>query len=973
MQIPYRLVLILVVSALLLIAVGPRKAAADGTQTGNLAGTVVDAELSPVPGVQITLEGPDGRRGALTDETGRFRFPALRPGGYDVSAQLLSLQDRRDGVAVYVGRTTRVDLKLDEAEGGNAVDPAAVLSGPSESVQVVALAPLVDSQDTRVRSVVRREFLDVLPVERFYQSVALLLPDVGGGQDGNPNVGGALRSNNLFLIDGVDTTDAVTGLFGLNLAYEAVESVEVVTAGMPAELGRVSGAVINVVTRTGDGRHRGTARWQVEPSSGRSDYASRPGSETLALDIDAANQGSGDDQTSAVTLSGPLFANRAWYFAAGQDGESTLSRPTLAGDFWDAGVAVESALFRFGGRIGESHTIEGQYAVDSAASLAFSPLLDAAENTTGKPATSAFDALIVPIAGDLAAISRLRQSGHFEKIDWTGVLGPSWTASASIALQDRTLRRDPGRRTGLTGDAVHADITRLGPNFDEVELDDVFDELTIYNGLTDVGRETRPRRQGGFALSWFKSGDKVDHDLRLGLDIQYSESERNLRFSGLEGVDQETGQPVTSQLFLDLGLSEECLAGGRCSSFDPAQGTFSPFLLFNIPDIPGSRSRSANTAIYVGDAVTFGRWLFDVGVRWERQITEEIEGRDLTDHQGVAPRLGVKYDATGDGTTLYSLFAGRYFEPFPQGFTDSFLRSDLFSGASLYVWQVGDPSCEGADAGDLGSPCWGFLESFEIEPFQEAELDPNLRRTRMDEWGLGFERRLSDTVSLQLHAISRRWDDFWDDVIFFDERADQVINVEQGERRHQAVRLLVQKRFADRWQMLASLTRSKTEGNLFSRRGDSTFLDFTDLSDGNVINRYGRAPYDRPNRLRIFGLYEIPLSSTVLTVGNALTYESGTPWQAERRDTQQGAIIFLDPRGSRRLDDVLQWDVSLTAAIETRSRLEILAKLEVFNLLDEQTQLGVEEDIDLPGFGLPRGLADLQEPRRLRFSIELRF
>ncbi|MEM8934215.1 MAG: TonB-dependent receptor, partial [Acidobacteriota bacterium] len=568
----------------------PGLVGADGTQTGLIAGAVTDADDHPVPGVQIRLDGPGGQRSAVSDSVGRYRFPSLRPGIYRLRASLLSLSAEANDVAVYIGRTTPVDLLLAEAETLDDGAPNEVLPGPSESVQVVALAPLVDPLDTRVRSVVRREFLDVLPVERFYQSVALLLPDVAGGGDGNPNVGGALRSNNLFLVDGVDTTDPVTGLFGLNLAYEAVESVEVSTAGLPAEHGRVSGSVINVVTRSSGDEHRGSAYWLLEPTKG--DVRSRPGPDHLTAEIAAANSGDDDDQTVSATLGGPLSSDGgAWYFIGGNESDSTAMQPTLIGELWDGGVSIDAGVARLGWRFADSQTIELQYTLDSASSLAFSPLLINAENTVSKPPTSAFTALTVPTPGNLAAVSLLEQSGSFAKLDWGAVLGPAWTLNARVSTQDRELERSPATRVGITGNATHADITSL----EEGSLD-IFDEVAFWNGISDVGRELRPRRQVNLAAGWFGSRGRVDHDLRVGVDFQDTESETDLRVSGTPGFDRETGQPVAGQFFFDLGLDDECIDGGPCSSFDPVAGTFGPFFFLNMPVRPAVVSESTQSA-----------------------------------------------------------------------------------------------------------------------------------------------------------------------------------------------------------------------------------------------------------------------------------------------------------------------------------------------------------------------------------------
>lgn len=80
---------------------------ADGTQTGIIAGEVVDSTGVGLPGVEVTVTGPQGERTALTDVQGRFRFPTLELGTYQVTAELLGLEASATDVQVFLAKTTR--------------------------------------------------------------------------------------------------------------------------------------------------------------------------------------------------------------------------------------------------------------------------------------------------------------------------------------------------------------------------------------------------------------------------------------------------------------------------------------------------------------------------------------------------------------------------------------------------------------------------------------------------------------------------------------------------------------------------------------------------------------------------------------------------------------------------------------------------------------------------------------------------
>ena len=76
----------LVLSLLLVLA--PAVALADGTETGVITGVVTDASGSPLPGVQVTLEGDRAAQVAVTGEDGKFVFGLVPPGSYKVTAAL---------------------------------------------------------------------------------------------------------------------------------------------------------------------------------------------------------------------------------------------------------------------------------------------------------------------------------------------------------------------------------------------------------------------------------------------------------------------------------------------------------------------------------------------------------------------------------------------------------------------------------------------------------------------------------------------------------------------------------------------------------------------------------------------------------------------------------------------------------------------------------------------------------------------
>jgi Carboxypeptidase regulatory-like domain/TonB-dependent Receptor Plug Domain len=974
----------------------PRAARADGPQTGLIVGQVVDASGAGVAAVQVTVAGPQIRRTELADDQGRFRFPALGVGTYDVHGELLGLAAEQRGVQVSIGRTTLVQLRLvgpgaRPATGAGGAGTAGPETGApptglaaQESIQVVAEASVIDRFDTRIGATVGFDFIDRLPVQRFYQSVALLLPGVTGGEDGNPNVNGALRSDNQFLIDGVDTTDPATGLFGLNLAYQAIQEVSVTTAAAPAEYGRSSGGVINVVTRSGSNEYQGVARLLATNNSWNDPY-DYPGRQVapLAPEIAAANSGPFHiDPTVALSLGGPLLRDRLYLFGAYDDSQSTFMGPTHQGTLWDRGSEIESSAAKVTWQVSPENTVVGQFTNDSTDFAAFDPFdRGFAENRAGRAVGALQSSLVDRIPGDIFALERQTQDGNFEKLQWNSALRQDMSAELTLAQQRRELTRRPLNSRGLTADAPHlAVIEPVPPPPGEPPAPQLRD-LVLYNGITDDGFERRPRRQGNLVINGFVQLGPTDHELKTGVDFQRTLSERHFNFPGMPGTDPATGNPVEGQLFTDLGQAAGC-GGSSCPPFDPATGRFQPFQLDQFWRRGTSRTVEQTFAVYLSDAIAVERWLVSLGGRFESIRATDRDLGKLIDSGTLAPRVAVTFDASGDRKVLLVGTYGWYYEPFLHSYLDTFSNFQTLSGYTPYTWNAGDRGCAGKDPRNLDSRCWvaGVPVPFARE--QPAFPNDDLRRSWVDEATVGFERQLTASVGVSLYYIHRRWHDLWDNVIegIFSPggrllgTTSQVVNLPQARRQLQSLQLLVQKRYSDHWQLLGSYARSRTEGNLFddSGTGTSSFADFRDVSDVNLVNRFGLAPYDRRDQLKVFSNYRWAWRGVDLSLGSAALYESGLPYQMEVLDPL--GVRFLTPRGSLRLPDVFQLDLSLGSQFQLlRPGLEIEARAEVFNLTNQKQVLAVDSLIDNGRFGKPASILDLQAPRTYRVTLGLRF
>ena len=118
------------VAALLALSTPP----AFAQTTGQITGTIVDAQGGVLPGVTVTASSPQlqGVRTAVSDSTGTFRIPTLPPGTYAVKVTLSGFQDiTQENIAVSLDKTANLSLKMQ-------------LAGVATSVNVSAQAPAID-------------------------------------------------------------------------------------------------------------------------------------------------------------------------------------------------------------------------------------------------------------------------------------------------------------------------------------------------------------------------------------------------------------------------------------------------------------------------------------------------------------------------------------------------------------------------------------------------------------------------------------------------------------------------------------------------------------------------------------------------------------------------------------------------------------------------------------------------------------
>ena len=203
---------------------------------GTIKGKMLDKETGePLPFANVVvMKGGQQVAGAQTDFDGKFTIPALNPGSYDLIAKYVGYQDIRvNGVIVNGGQITFVpDLKA-----GQGVDLA-------EFEVIEYEVPLISKDQTSSGGTVTRENIAKMP-GRSAVSVAQTVGGVYSKDDGSTdlNVRGSRSNATDTYIDGIKVRGSQ------NLPNSAIEQVSVITGGLPAQFGDVTGGIVNITTR----------------------------------------------------------------------------------------------------------------------------------------------------------------------------------------------------------------------------------------------------------------------------------------------------------------------------------------------------------------------------------------------------------------------------------------------------------------------------------------------------------------------------------------------------------------------------------------------------------------------------------------------------------------------------------------------------------------------------------------------------
>jgi hypothetical protein len=877
-----------VLSGALLLALA---AVGSAQTTGGIVGRVTDEQGGVLPGVTVEAKSPalQGSRVAATDAAGGYRLTLLPPGEYTVSFTL-------EGFAAETRKQVAVGLDKDTTLSP-ALHPAV-----AEEITVTGEAPVVDTTTTALGTNLESRTIQTLPTGRNYSSVVQITPGVSSDANAENTsqssitVYGSTGAENVFYIDGVNTTGAEYGFQGKELNFEFIQAIDVKTGGYEAEYGRSTGGIINVITKSGGNEFHGDVFGYYDNDA----LQSSP--DTI---VSAANTAGFTREDYGLGLGGYLKKDRLWFFAAydkvSNYQDSTLPAGPRAGQVVRSNSDRDLGAAKLTFRLSDSQSLIGTFFQDPRDDTG--AINDAQHSLNGEPSTY---------------LGLRKFGGKDYALRYEGSLGDDWLLSGQVARhqEENSVGPDSSAGSGIQFRSVDNDFFQTG-------------------GFGLVQTKSFDRKFAGGAVTRYLAG----HEVKLGAEYEKESAEVTKLYSGGQQIDvfanpDDPSRPIYSHFYWTTPTAT--LANAPVSA------------LVASPE-------HKVTTLYLQD-----RWsvrpnlTVTAGVRWDRQEIIDAAGNKQIDlKKDYAPRLGFIWDPSQQGKSKVYGSYGRYYEQIPM---DLVIRSFSFERqARIFNFSASStaPDPMAGDSAIFG----GFTEpadpNLRNQYINEALLGYEREVAPDVAVGIkGIYRDYGEVIEDFLcaddgtYCIGNPGQGIMKRVFTLD--YSTTYPAPKPKRVFKGVQLDVNKRLSKNWQGLASYIYSKLDGNFdglyspFTNVGADPNITaaydyydfFTNGSDLSRITNKGPLSNDRRHQFKVSGVYFTPWK---LSVGLSAFYRTGTPVTRYGYSDIYGRYeFFLTRRGAEgRTPDSYEADLHLGYPLDV-GPAQVNFLLDVFDILNAQ-------------------------------------
>ena len=817
--------------AIALLLAAERTALGAAELEGQIRGRVVEAATGlPVPGATLTVTSPNlgDPRVVTTDEDGEYLVPNLPIGDYRVTVSYPGVKPMTREVLVQPGTTTPLNIKwsaeLAEAETTEVVEERWHLTNPDS---------------TQTGAVLSIEQFRFVPTARTYTDVSRMTPGVTRNPAGvDPFIMGGRRYHNRYLIDGLDVTDPVTRQAQQQLAFESIDSVQVITGGFDAEY-NVIGGIINTITREGTDEWHGNLSFYGQNASLTNESRRPLGNTTYEgtrVFSDTPLESTYSYSTSA-SIGGPIIKHRLWFNVTFQYNYSQTGR-NISGPLNVPHVPQYDRTYLPRLKITWAPSPIQRIGL----SLAGDP--EIIDNTSGG-------------GGRLSTYETHTSVGGYNAIlNWSIFPNPNFEFRLDTGIRTQYEHTGP---QGWFGDVD----TRDCENFSERNChydreapshQNDFDGSVWLNANSDYSENDRTSFQFDPKIT-LRGRLLGEHNAKIGIQFRYFLDKNYQHQTGLIKYLDNGGGPG------EEGLCEP--------EFGKTLGCFQR----NHSDDRKFTLKGLSSGLFLQDHWRVLPWLtLTPGIRFDFGQVRNPDGTPFLSQFAIGPRMGLVVDITRDQKTIFSTMYGRANE-FPYL---GFARDYLLTSTGAKVQEKWDPP---------GSPNGQWVFVSQVGGEGGSIIDKNAKVPHSDAITTSLRREIfRNTVATLEHTwkrITDTWDSFETNVIwdrtgyrildYVDGRPHEIslyTTTNQNTRNYQGFTLAFEGRPTPNWYLLASYTLSWLWGTGWNDPGHAHRIPQQFKFEN------GWQPEDTRHWMNIAASYTFNFG---LTIGGRLEYNSGLP------------------------------------------------------------------------------------------------
>ena len=753
--------------------------------TGTITGVVTDPQGAVLPGAAVTAR--DTGRGITTEvvssSQGRYIFPFLVPGEYEITASMPGFKPYSAKVALHVNDRLEVNASLK-------------VEGVSETVEVTAAAQLIQPGPA-VQNLMGSTQVQELPLNnRNFVQLASLVPGVNSSLADEVGIGltstvslsiaGARRNGVNYFVDGASNVDVGSNITLLNTpTLESIEEFKVITSSYAAEWPRSGGGIVNVVTKSGTNTFRGSVYEFMRNDGLNANSYFRKQSTNAAI---AGAPPTLDYHNYGATLGGPIMKDKLFFFGSYERRKIERAPSSLTANIIDPAWLNDPANANYvapANRDANAVRLLAAWPAPNTGTNQFQSMAANRQDTTQyvgrvdwylnpkwrvmgrythdlSETTEAgglfFNTAIPNIATTLTDVP-----GKVGVLQVTTTINPTTVNEFSFQFSGNAIDSTYGENVKNQRAAYGITIPELYPQNRESLIPTV-----AVSGLSSIGApQLFHNKYKNFTLADNLSMHRGNHNFKGGFLFAW-EVKDELSGSGTQGSFSfgVGGGRTAFQNFLTG--NRDGLCGNACSYTEPtievaSETRFSRYefyvqdswkvrpnltidagvryslqpsfkdkndVLTNFVPALYVRSQAPQFSSAASTALVIGSGNFSNGIVVAGQSSPHGRGIYATDKNNIMPRLGVSWDKSGDGTFVFRAGYGLYYD---QPLVGIFLQNAFVNPPFVANPQVLNTQLSNPGGGNPNST---------VAPFSLIATSDPFKTPRTQQWNLGVQKKL---------------------------------------------------------------------------------------------------------------------------------------------------------------------------------------------------------------------------------------